>query len=330
MFQSTPKLKSYASQQLLQNTLQQKQFQQPIFGELNPSTPQKFSIVKNLKVLNAPSQQTESSFRQSNSKRINTQESPSVNKENISNRVETSQIEIQLRHVLQENKKLNDLIQKLTREKQQLTIGDKNTDLILIKQRVERLESVIDQQSDEIEEWKKKYKEVCEQDQRSNSIEQMEQQMISVIEENEKINEEKLKMQQQIRNMEKDVQQLKYQIADQNNQIIAYEEERIKLLDQLNNNVISVKQPQQQMNNKDYFLEQISLLENNLSDLQSAYSIQVLDNQKLNQMIVGLNEELQLVNKQLEEVKKNHKIEPNQKFSVMKSLLGKLREEVNS
>ncbi|CAD8195123.1 unnamed protein product [Paramecium pentaurelia] len=330
MFSSTPKLKSYSSQQLLQNTLQQKTFQQPIFGDLNPSTPQKFSIVKNLKVLNAPSQQTESSFRQSNGKRINTQESPSVNKENISYRVETSQIEIQLRHVLQENKKLNDLIQKLTREKQQLTIGDKNTDFILIKQRVERLESVIDQQSDEIEEWKKKYKEVCEQDQRSISIEQMEQQMISVIEENEKINEQKTKMQQQIRIMEKDMQQLKFQVADQNNQIIAYEEERIKILDQLNNNVLLMKQPQQQMNNKDYFLEQISLLEQNISDLQSVYNVQVLENQKLNQMIFGLNEELQFVNKQLEEMKKGHKIESNQKFSAVKSILVKLRQEMNS
>ncbi|CAD8118481.1 unnamed protein product [Paramecium sonneborni] len=111
-----------------------------MFGEISPSTPQKFNIVKNLKALNMPSQQTESSFRQSNGKSINTQESSQVNKENISQRVETTQIEIQLIHVLQENKNLNDLIQKLNREKQQLQIIEKNIDFNLVRQRFESRE----------------------------------------------------------------------------------------------------------------------------------------------------------------------------------------------
>ncbi|CAD8124103.1 unnamed protein product [Paramecium sonneborni] len=323
MFTSTPKLKSYSSQLLLQNTLQQKQFQQPMFGDLSPSTPQKFNIVKNLKVLNVPSQQTESSFRQSNGKRINTQESPSVNKENINYRVDTTQIDIQLKHVLMENKKLNDLIQKLTREKQQLTVSDKNTDFILLKQRVERLESVINQQSDEIEEWKKKYKEVCEQDQRINAIDQMEQQILSVIEENERINEQKQKMQSQICSMEKEIQQLNYQVSDQNNQIIAYEEERMKLL---NNNV--KEQVQKQIENKGDFLDQITTLEKMISDLSTIYSVQVLENQKLNQIIFGLNQEQELMKKQLEELKKSNNFEQNRKFQEVKSILVRLRERI--
>ncbi|CAD8201360.1 unnamed protein product [Paramecium pentaurelia] len=255
MFASTPKIKTYQS--LLQNSLQHKPIQQPIFAELTPSTPQKFNMLKNVKVVNVPSQPTENSFRSSNAKRILTQDSPQINKENSNFRNDQSQtqIEIQLKHYMQENKKLSDLVSKLTKEKQGLLDQIENTDFNVIKQRVERLESVIDHQTHEIEDWKNKYKDVCQTDQTTSIIQNMETQITQLVKENDRLNKINLSQIQKIESLEQIIKDLEYKVTDQNNQIIAYEEERINFQEQPNHAI-------------NYnLLEYIQLIEKNIKDL---------------------------------------------------------------
>ncbi|CAD8209229.1 unnamed protein product [Paramecium octaurelia] len=284
MFASTPKLKTYSS--LLQNSIQHKPIQQPIFAELTPSTPQKFNMLKNVKVLNVPSQPTENSFRSSNAKRILTQDSPQINKENSNFRLDqsSSQIEIQLKHYMQENKKLSDLVSKLTKEKQELLDQINNTDFNVIKQRVERLESIIDHQTDEIEDWKNKYKDVCQTDQTTSIIQNMETQIASLLKENEKLNNINLSEVKKIGSLEQVIKDLEYKVADQNNQIIAYEEERINYLEQPNHTINS------------NLLEYIQLIEKNITDMSQYEQDNQKNYEKLREEFNDLNTKMNQIN----------------------------------
>ncbi|CAD8119823.1 unnamed protein product [Paramecium sonneborni] len=317
MFTSTPKIKPYQS--LLQNSLQHKPIQQPIFAEITPSTPQKFNMLKNLKVLNVSSQPIENSFRSSNAKRTLTQDSPQINKENANLRFDqaSTQIEIQLKHYMKENKKLSDLVTKLTKEKQELITQIQNTDFNIIKQRVERLESVIDHQTDEIEDWKKKYKDVCQNDPSSSIIDNMETQMAEILKENERLNKLQLNQVQKIENLEQIIKDLEYKITDQNNQIIAYEEERINFKEKGTN---QLEQPNNTINSN--FLEYATLIETKIADLtkfehENQQQYEDLKQQfntlhtKLNQMNVK-SSNLEQLTTVLTELKNNVK---NQKYT---------------
>ncbi|CAK67132.1 unnamed protein product (macronuclear) [Paramecium tetraurelia] len=242
-------------------------------------------MLKNVKVLNVPSQPTENSFRSSNAKRILTQDSPQINKENSNFRLDqsSSQIEIQLKHYMQENKKLNDLVSKLTKEKQELLDQINNTDFNVIKQRVERLESIIDHQSDEIEDWKNKYKDVCQTDQTTSIIQNMETQIASLLKENEKLNNNNLSEIKKIGSLEQIIKDLEYKVADQNNQIIAYEEERIIYHEQPNNTI------------NQNLLEYVQLIEKNITDM-SQYE---QDNQ---QKYENLREEFNNLNSKMNQI----------------------------
>ncbi|CAD8204380.1 unnamed protein product [Paramecium pentaurelia] len=306
MFASTPKIKTYSS--LLQNSLQHKPIQQPIFTELTPSTPQKYNILKNVKMLNVSSQPTENSFRSNNSKRIMTQDSPQINKENVNFRIDqsSSQIEIQLKHYMQENKKLSDLVSKLTREKQELLDQITNTNFNVIKQRVERLESVIDHQTNEIEDWKKKYKDVCQNDQSTSFIENIEK---SYIKENERLKQINQTYLQKIQNLEQNIKDLEYKVNDQNNQIIAYEEERINLLEQPNNVI--------KFNLEEY----ITLFEKNISDLIKIEN----DNQK---QYDNIKEQFQYFHNKMNQMNfKTNNI--NQLKNILNELKNNLKKQIN-
>ncbi|CAD8125047.1 unnamed protein product [Paramecium sonneborni] len=260
---STPKIKPYQS--LLQNSLQHQPIQQTIFTEITPSTPQKFNMLKNLKVLNVSSQTTENSFRTTNNtKRILTQDSPQLNKENANIKFDqhSTQIEIQLKRSIQENLKLSNLVTKLTKEKQQLIAQIQHTDFHIIKQRVERLESVIDHQADEIEDWKKKYMDACQNDPNSSIIENMEIKITQTLKENERLNQIHLNQLKKIENLEQIIKDLEYKVTDQNNQIIVYEEERINFQDKRIN---QLEQPSYTINFN--YLEYITLIENKITDL---------------------------------------------------------------
>ncbi|CAD8182570.1 unnamed protein product [Paramecium octaurelia] len=253
MFGSTPKIKQYSS--LLQNSVQHKPIQQPLQTEMTPSTPKKYNILKNVKKLNISSQPTENSFRSNNAKRLMTQDSPQTNKENGNFRIEqpASLIEIQLKHFMQENKKLSDLILKLTKEKQELLDQITNADFNIIKQRIERLEFVIDQQAHEIEGWIQKYKAVCQNDQSASIIETTEK---SYIKENKRLNQVNLNHVSKIQSLEQIIKDLDYKVTDQNNQIIAYEEERVNMLQQT--------KKQTKLDNWEY----IQILDENVTELQ--------------------------------------------------------------
>ncbi|CAD8086284.1 unnamed protein product [Paramecium primaurelia] len=345
--QKTLTSKSLSSQQL-QFPLQYNQ----MMNDQEPSTPQKISLAKGVKLLNIPSQLNDNSFRRSNSKNILTSDSPLIthNKENnsIGRRIctESSSQDNSNSFVIQENKKLNELIQRLFREKQELvTIIEKlknqqqfqlvQTDqynLLSLKARIERLESVIDQQSEEINEWKLKYKQACEEDERVNAIDQMESQIMKVVEENERLNNLSFEKDKQIQNLNnqiitfyKQVHEYEQKIKDQATLIIAYEEDtkefkkeyktKLNIIEQLQlektqlsyQSSFHENQQTQPNNNQQIIIDSIKQIEQQLCDLSTQYTSQVLENQRLLRQNNNLKEELILQQKALDEIKPSQK-----------------------
>ncbi|CAD8202258.1 unnamed protein product [Paramecium pentaurelia] len=380
-------------QQIHQKTLPCKSLSPPQFGhqkngiiesdEQNPSTPQKMNLSKGLKLLNVPSLGNENSFRGSNQKNLLVSDSPLVsnNKENgaSSRRLQTDSISMDLNSqvVIQENRKLNEMIQRLFKEKQELvTIIDKqkniqcimnnqggdNLNLNNLKERIERLEGVIDLQSEEILQWKQKYKQACEQDERAYAIEQMESQIMKVVEENERLNNlgnEKDKQIQDLNNeiiiLQKRLFEQEQKMKDQSNLIIAYEEDTKELKRQYKQklNLIEKLEQQQQLQqihqlqqiqnyseisshssfheNRDHsqiILEQIQFLEQTLSELSTQYTSQTLENQRLLRQNNNLKEELILQQKALDEIRNCNKGTVNPKFQDANKSLKLIRDKI--
>ncbi|CAD8203911.1 unnamed protein product [Paramecium octaurelia] len=353
--------------------------------EQNPSTPQKLNLSKGLKVLNVPSQGNENSFRGSNQKNLLVSDSPlmSNNKENgaSSRRLNTdsAQMDLNSQVVLQENRKLNEMIQRLFKEKQELvTIIDKqknaqcilssqggdNLNLNNLKERIERLEGVIDLQSEEILQWKQKYKQACEQDERAYAIEQMESQIMKVVEENERLNNLGNDKDKQIEDLSNEIIALQkrqfeqeQKMKDQSNLIIAYEEDTKELKRQYKQklNLIEKLEYQQQQylqqihqlqqlqnyseitshssfhENRDQsqiVLEQIQFLEQTLSELSTQYTSQTLENQRLLRQNNNLKEELILQQKALDEIRNCSRGAVNPKFQDATRCLKLMREKI--
>ncbi|CAD8053556.1 unnamed protein product [Paramecium primaurelia] len=362
------------SPQQLQIPLQYNQ----IKDDQDPSTPQKIKLAKGVKLLNIPSQLNDNSFRGSSSKNILTQDSPLIthNKENnsIGRRIctESSAQDNSTSLVIQENKKLNELIQRLFREKQELvTIIEKQknqqqfqhgqTDqfnLLSLKARIERLEGVIDQQSEEINEWKLKYKQACEEDERVNAIDQMESQILKVVEENERLNNLGFDKDKQISNLnneitlfQKKIYECEQKIKDQANLIIAYEEDTKELKKEYKNklNIIErFEQQQQQLeqiehsyqssfheiqqgqlnNNQQIILDYIKQIEQQLCDLSTQYTSQVLENQRLLRQNNNLKEELLSQQKALDDIRTSQRGAVNPKFQEINKNVTLLREKI--
>ncbi|CAK87125.1 unnamed protein product (macronuclear) [Paramecium tetraurelia] len=342
----------------------------------DPSTPQKMQLAKGLKLLNIPSQTNDNSFRRSSSKNILTSDSPIIthNKENnsIGRRIctESSSQDYSNSFAIQENKKLNELIQRLFREKQELvTIIEKQknqlqfspglTDqynLLSLKTRIERLEGVIDQQSEEINEWKLKYKQACEEDERVNAIDQMESQIMKVVEENERLNNLSFEKDKQIQNLNNQIVSLSKQayeyeqkIKDQATLIIAYEEDSKELRKEYNSklNIIEryeqLQQQQTQLsyqssfhenqqaesnNTQQILLDSIKQIEQQLCDLSTQYTSQVLENQRLQRQNNNLKEELLLQQKALNENRTQQKGTVNPLFQEIHKNVTSLREKI--
>ncbi|KAM3135492.1 hypothetical protein pb186bvf_012348 [Paramecium bursaria] len=81
----------------------------------------------------------------------------------------------------------NYLAQALEQTRAELRKYQENQDIQTIRHRMENLENVIDTQAMEIDEWKKKYHQLCTLD-GGESMHQMEQQILLVIQENERLN----------------------------------------------------------------------------------------------------------------------------------------------
>ncbi|CAD8107213.1 unnamed protein product [Paramecium sonneborni] len=369
--QKTLTCKSLSPQQL-QIPLQYNQ----IKDDQDPSTPQKIKLAKGVKQLNIPSQLNDNSFRRSNSKNILTSDSPLIthNKENnsIGRRIctESGSQDNQTSFVIQENKKLNELIQRLFREKQELVIiiekyknqlsfQNCQTDqfnLLSLKARIERLEGIIDQQSEEINEWKLKYKQACEEDERVNAIDQMESQILKVVEENERLNNLGFDKDQQISNLKNEIavlqkkaQEYESKIKDQATMIIGYDEE-IKQLKKEYMSKLSMlerfellKQDQQELsfqssfhesqtglsnNNQHLISDYIKQIEQQLSDLSTQYTSQVLENQRLLRQNNNLKEEILFQQKALEDLRTSQKGAVNPKFFEINRNITLLKEKI--
>ncbi|KAM3133380.1 hypothetical protein pb186bvf_014541 [Paramecium bursaria] len=351
MFQSTPKQNMKPQ---MMHSYPAKQLQQVLVKE--QLTPQKFSIMKNnLKILNLPSQQ-ETSFRSSSQKKFMTSESPQVqNKENgyFTKRISTDNSinEALLQGLQQENKKLNDFIQRQFKEKQEmLQIIDRlkkpvdleqSFDLQALHDRVERLERVIDVQSNEIEEWKKKYQEACEQDERLNAIDHMESQIMQVVEENERLNNIKAQQQNEIEDLksQKKHQDQKQKEFDHNYQDMVL---KLRLLEENEKDLqfrlqyeIKEKQDLQKLHHdepsKDHvvLLESLQCIESQLSDLSNQYTHAVIENQKVLRQNQQLREELSQMQKVIDELKGNNRSSAvNPKFQEINRHVKTLREKI--
>ncbi|CAD8092285.1 unnamed protein product [Paramecium primaurelia] len=382
-------------QQIHQKTLPCKSLSPTQFGQQQmaiiekddqiPSTPQKINLYKEVKLLNMPSQGNENSFRGSSQKTLLVSDSPLVqnNKENGSSSrrlyTDSTSMDLNSQAVLQENRKLNEMIQRLFKEKQDLvTIIDKqkntqynisnqggdNLNLNNLKERIERLEGVIDLQSEEILQWKQKYKQACEQDERAYAIEQMESQIMKVVEENERLNNlgnDKDKQIQDLSNelitMQKKLQEQEQKMKDQSNLIIAYEEDTKELKRQYKqklNLIEKLEQQQQQQlqqihqlqqiqnyseisshssfhENRDHsqiILEQIQFLEQTLSELSTQYTSQTLENQRLLRQNNNLKEELILQQKALDEIRNSCRGAVNPKFQDANKSLKQIKEKI--
>ncbi|CAD8197086.1 unnamed protein product [Paramecium octaurelia] len=350
-----------------------------------PSTPQKINLSKGVKLLNVPSQGNENSFRGSSQKTLLVSDSPLManNKENgaSSRRLYTdcTSMDLNSQVVIQENRKLNEMIQRLFKEKQDLvTIIDKqkNSQCILIsqggdnlnlnnlKERIERLEGVIDLQSEEILQWKQKYKQACESDERAYAIEQMESQIMKVVEENERLNNLGNDKDKQIEDLSNELVALQkrqfeqeQKMKDQSNLIIAYEEDTKELKRQYKqklNLIEKLEQQQQQQlqqihqlqqiqnyseisshssfhENKDHsqiILEQIQFLEQTLSELSTQYTSSNLENSRLLKQNNNLKEELILQQKALDEIRNCSRGAVNPKFQDANRSLKLIREKI--
>ncbi|CAD8118761.1 unnamed protein product [Paramecium sonneborni] len=339
-------------------------------NEQNLSTPQNLNLQKGVRLVNITQQGNENSFRGSSQANKFVQDSPLIgnNKENgtLSKRLYTDStlIDQNSKIVLQENRKLNEMIQRLFKEKQELvTIIDRqknqscnlsnkgivNFNFNNLKDRIERLEEVIDLQSEEILQWKLKYKQACEQDERANAIEQMESQIMKVVEENERLNNLGVDKEKQIQEMGNDIIVLQKKLIEfeqkmknQSNLIIAYEEDTKELKRQYKQKLILIEKIDQQQQlqqihqlqqiqnfseisshssfheNRDLnlqnILEQIHLLEQTLSDLSLQYASLTLENQRLLRQNNNLKEELMLQQKALDEIHNSTKEAVNSKF----------------
>ncbi|CAD8115070.1 unnamed protein product [Paramecium sonneborni] len=353
--------------------------------EQNPCTPQKLNLQKGVRLVNVASQGNESSFRGSSQMNLLVQDSPLIgnNKENgtLSKRLYTDSTSIDQHSqvVIQENRKLNDMIQRLFKEKQELvTIIDKqknqscnvsnqgidNLNLNNLKDRIERLEGVIDLQSEEILQWKQKYKQACEQDERANAIEQMESQIMKVVEENERLNNLGVDKDKQIQDMSNEILTLQKKLfeyeqkmKDQSNLIIAYEEDTKELKRQYKqklNQIEKLEQQQQQQlqqihqlqqiqnyceqsshssfhENKEHsqiIIEQIQFLEQTLSDLSSQYTSINLENQRLLRQNNNLKEELILQQKAFDEIRNCNRGTVNPKFQDVNKTLKLIKDKI--
>ncbi|CAK88755.1 unnamed protein product (macronuclear) [Paramecium tetraurelia] len=347
-----------------------------IKDDQDPSTPQKIKLAQGVKLLKIPSQLNDNSFRGSSSKNILTSDSPLIthNKENnsIGRRIctESGAQDNSTSVVIQENKKLNELIQRLFREKQELVAvieKQKNqpqfqlgqTDqfnLRSLKARIERLEAVIDQQSEEIKEWKLKYKQACEEDERVNAIDQMESQILKVVEENERLNNLGFDKDKHISNLNNEVTSLQkkvyehdQKIKDQSTLIVAYEEETKELKKIYKTKLTMIERFEQQLqektensfqpffhenqqgqtnNNYQIILDCIKLIEQQLCDLSTQYTSQVLENQRLFRQNNNLKEELLSQQKALDEIRTSQRGTVNPKFQEVNKNVILLREKI--
>ncbi|CAD8197397.1 unnamed protein product [Paramecium octaurelia] len=360
------------SPQQLQIPLQQNN----IRDDQDPSTPQKIKLAKGVKLLSIPSQLNDNSFRGSSSKNILTSDSPLItrNKENnsISRRIctESCAQDNPTSAVIQENKKLNELIQRLFREKQELVaIIEKyknqpqfyhgQTDqfnLLSLKARIERLEAVIDQQSEEINEWKLKYKQACEEDERVNAIDQMESQILKVVEENERLNNLGFEKEKQLSNLNNEITFLQkkafeheQKIKDQAALIDAYEEDIKELKKEQKTKLTMIERYEQQLqekienscqpsfceiqqgyinNNQKIILDYIKQIEQQLCDLSTQYTFQVVENQRLLRQNNNLKEELLSQQIALDEIRTSQRGTFNPKFQEINRNLTFLREKI--
>ncbi|CAK71844.1 unnamed protein product (macronuclear) [Paramecium tetraurelia] len=255
-------------------------------------------------------------------------------------------IESKIQSLVNENCYLNQELEKARNEIQ--NNAQQQEQLYIIKERVSKLEELIDTQQNEIEIWKLKYQKAAAGDSRLE-IQQMEQQIYNVIDENERLNKIISNLEQQHQEKDQEIKTLmmsiqKYEVE------MKKQKDKLIILEKANKPAVSCnpfamdnKKPSKSSisdlrqskckiseqdaiaNRKksDHVYKQVQTKsQQDYSDLQNQIKQLQVDNQQLQLTIEELQEKLQSIDLQKSEKKDSQK-DPNQdqNISILKQEL---------
>ncbi|CAD8071262.1 unnamed protein product [Paramecium primaurelia] len=251
----------------------------------------------------------------------------------------SNSIESKIQLLVNENCYLNQQLEKTRNEL--LNNTQQYQQLHIIKERVSKLEELIDTQQNEIETWKLRYQKAAAGDSRLE-IQQMEQQIVNVIDENERLNKIISNLEQKQQEKNEEIKSLMINIQKQRDKLIVFEKSNrpvvlcnsfaIENKKASKSSISDVRQnkckinDQDQITNRnkcnksDHTYRQVqSKNQLNIADLQNQIRQLQNDKQQLQIQVEDLQQKLQDKNHKICEIKDQQKVpDSNQNISILK------------